>query len=486
MWKALAVGTGAFIIYPVLYFSAIQNGPPAAVNLVNYLWPIVGMIVVANFRRETRSLEMLLAGGFGLAGAALAIVNSNPQLSIINSAHGALPFFLAGLGAVTYGTVSAFVNIVEPGSGSSKLGFLTLSLLMAGVISVCILVVIGFTTRISVTPNIHADDVVPLLLYSALLPCAHLSWLTAVQDRRIPGFTSAFLVPVIATTILAVTVSGEPGRKLYATLTLVVCGIAFSVTREKGIPVVSAVALAALGSIEVSQSLADLNGQNFDSAGSFFSQILIGLVAIFDGFVLSNAIARYSRLLNACSAFYSKAAEMPAENSRASSEEVEALDRLIIRNSALGRQHRAGDVPKAATATRSLRREWSEVDIALCDSVSRYEWLVLVLGSSGVIVTLHAFAYGSQSVLTAVLRAFSTAVVVGVLFAVQDYDRNRPEKIVDVLRLLHQRNGIPISRGSPLAIKPPSRGSRSAAILSNAGLAALILAVIVSIGLNIQ
>lgn len=72
--KAIAVGIAGFVGYPLLYFAAINQGPPAAVNLVNYLWPIVGILTVARFRAADRSLEVVIAGAFGFAGAALAII----------------------------------------------------------------------------------------------------------------------------------------------------------------------------------------------------------------------------------------------------------------------------------------------------------------------------------------------------------------------------------------------------------------------------
>jgi len=483
--KAFAVGTAAFIVYPVLYFSAIQSGPPALANLVNYLWPIVGIAIVARFRRETRSLEILLAAGFGLSGAALAIIDSNPLLTSLGHARALLPFALAAAGALAYGSVSGYMNISQTDSGSSRLYFLTLALLMAGGVAVVLLLGIGVVSASAAAPRFAHNSALPLLIYAALLPCAHLCWLTAVQDRRVPGLTSAFLVPVIATTVLALTVSGEPGRKLFAALTLVVCGVAFSAARERGIPVVFAVSLAALGSIEVSQSLAYVNAHSADAAGSFFSQLLVGLVAIFDGFVLSNAIGRYARLREVCARFYERAAMLLPYDANSVTEDLDTLDSAVLASGKHGRMRALDAQPRKAGSL--LVPEWSQVDLALADNVSRYEWLVLILGSGGVIVSLYAFALTSTSLLTLILRAFATAVVIGVLFAIQDYDRNRPEQVLEVLLLLRRSYDLPVRENSALSVEIEGRKQIArSSMWMGAGLGVLTAAVIASIAVNIH
>lgn len=97
MAEASAVGLAACIACPLLYFSAIQSGPPAAVNLVNYLWPVVAVIAVSIWRPADRSLETALAAGFGFAGVGLAIA-AGLGVSSPNPGGDALPFVRAGSG----------------------------------------------------------------------------------------------------------------------------------------------------------------------------------------------------------------------------------------------------------------------------------------------------------------------------------------------------------------------------------------------------
>lgn len=429
----------------------------------------------------------MLAAGFGLSGAALAIIDSNPQLKGLNHVHVLLPFGLAAAGAVAHGSISGYMNIAQPGASSSRLKFLLLSLLFAGAMAILILAVTGLASPATVRLHVDHQSMTALLIYSTLLPCAHLSWLTAAQDRRVPGLTSAFLVPVLSTTLLALTVSGQPGRKLFAALTLVVCGIAFSAARERGVPVVFAVALAALGSIEVSQALTDITGHNADAAGSFFSQLLVGLVAIFDGFVLSNAIARYTRLREACAAFYERAAELAPSRPDVVADELEEFESTILASGRLGRSHSLAGEKAEAARDSPLRPQWSQVELTLADSVSRYEWLVLVLGGTGVIVSLYAFAFGSTSLVTLALRAFSTAVVIGIMFAIQDYDRNRPEQILEVLLVLRRRFGFEISDDTAFGRERTDRKAQGQlSALLGAGLGLLTVAAIVSIIINVR
>ena len=450
--KSAAVGLMAFVAYPVLYFSAIQSGPPLLVNLVNYLWPIVGLVIVSAARHEGRSLELLLAGGFGFAGAMLAILGRASGGNPLGDIGKFYPFLLAALGALAYGAVSAFMNITAPDErGGGRLGFLLFALVVGGLSCLAVLGVMAVIDTGLVMPHYEPKRVWALLLYSALLPVAHLSWLTAVQNKRIPGFTATFLVPVLATIVLAIAGFGQVGPEILSALLLVLCGIVFSTARGTGIPVAFAVTLAALGSIQVSEALpAGSPDQLIDVSG--FSEILVGLVAIFGGFVLTNAISRYRRLQEACAGFYLHAAFLLPGDPQGISQELNALDGHVLHSGTRQAQLTiARNRAELDLQNGNLTREWVWVNLALGNGVSRYEWLVLMLGGSGVILSLHFMGIGQSSPLVLVLRAVATAVVVGVLFAIRDYDHNRPDRTMDVLHSLRQHFGLPIPPDSPLA-----------------------------------
>ena len=62
------VGIGGLFGYHALYFGALQLAPPAEANLVNYLWPLLIVLLSAPFAREGERGRL---GWTHLAGAAL-------------------------------------------------------------------------------------------------------------------------------------------------------------------------------------------------------------------------------------------------------------------------------------------------------------------------------------------------------------------------------------------------------------------------------
>jgi drug/metabolite transporter (DMT)-like permease len=72
--RTLALGVYGLFGYHFLLIMALRDAPPVQANLVNYLWPL-GMVVMAPwFLPGTKAtLQHLMAGLIGFAGAALAI-----------------------------------------------------------------------------------------------------------------------------------------------------------------------------------------------------------------------------------------------------------------------------------------------------------------------------------------------------------------------------------------------------------------------------
>jgi drug/metabolite transporter (DMT)-like permease len=436
LWRAVAVGTGGFFVYPLLYFSAIQTGPPIAANLVNYLWPIVGLLIVAYFRQERRSIELFLAGGFGFSGAVLAVTAGGR--SVRDLPPSVLPYVLAAFGAFVYGGVSAATNIWSERLAGVRLPFVFVALMTGGILSAIALTVIGLTTNISVVPNVNSDSgrVIALLCYSVLLPCAHLSWLTAVQHQQIPGFTAAFLVPVLATALLAVVTTGYAGAQLLAAFTMVLCGVAFSSAHTDRIPGSFAVWLCALGSVLVSQTLPEQVTSSIKPVLTVFNEPLVSLVSIFGGFVLTNAIVRYGKLQDACVELYSRASSLLSGERAKLQIELDRVDEMVLNST---RREDVTPIAKPVPVEQELCQEWARLDVLLVNRVSRYEWLVLALGSVGIIIALHVSATLTGSIVALILRSLSTAVVVGIPFAVRDYDLNRPDRVIDFLCSLRER-----------------------------------------------
>ena len=65
------VGVGGLFGYHALYFAALQLAPPAEANLVNYLWPLLIVLLSAPLAGERLGWPHLLGALLGFAGVAL-------------------------------------------------------------------------------------------------------------------------------------------------------------------------------------------------------------------------------------------------------------------------------------------------------------------------------------------------------------------------------------------------------------------------------
>lgn len=93
------LGIGGLFGYHLLYFTGIQSAPPAAANLINYLWPVLIVLFSALLPASSGvgSLRWfhLLGAALGLAGTALIVTDGNGLT--VDTRY--LPGYLAAAGA---------------------------------------------------------------------------------------------------------------------------------------------------------------------------------------------------------------------------------------------------------------------------------------------------------------------------------------------------------------------------------------------------
>jgi drug/metabolite transporter (DMT)-like permease len=100
--KTLAIGVFGLFGFHAALFTALQMAPAVQANLVNYLWPLLMVVIAPLFLKGTLlTLRHVIAALVGFAGAALAITSGGEL-----TGTGSWGYFFAFLAAVIWATYS--------------------------------------------------------------------------------------------------------------------------------------------------------------------------------------------------------------------------------------------------------------------------------------------------------------------------------------------------------------------------------------------
>ena len=203
------LGGACFVLYQMLFFTAFALAPDlsAPLNLVNYLWPsLTVLLCIARARHALQVRPATLLGGLalGLLGIALAIAPDPSPTALLATIRGCPLAFLAMLAAaVAWAAYSALaVPLHRPGAPSGTPLFFLLVALTAGTMRCC-----------SDEHSTLAMQDLPVLAYSVVAGSAgaYLMWELAMRSGDVPllGALSNAL-PLLSTLVLWL-VLGAPG-----------------------------------------------------------------------------------------------------------------------------------------------------------------------------------------------------------------------------------------------------------------------------------
>ena len=90
--RFILIGAGAVFLYQFLLFIALRSSPPIECNLINYLWPLLIVLLAPIFDCQVRLKPVHILGGLmGFAGAIIAVYNqsggADGASSATNGAH---------------------------------------------------------------------------------------------------------------------------------------------------------------------------------------------------------------------------------------------------------------------------------------------------------------------------------------------------------------------------------------------------------------
>ena len=213
--RVLLLGVYGLFGYHAALFAALQNAPPVQVNLVNYLWPLLIVVLAPLFFPTARlTLRKAAAAVAGFFGAGLAIL-SGSQIS-----GGFEVGYLYGLlAAVIWSTYSLGTKRIGdfPTAGVGLFG------LVAGVLA--LVAHFAFEERVSIEP---ADWPLLVALGLGALGGAFYLWDYALKrgDAQRIGLI-AFITPLLSTLALVIVTGSQPSAMLLMAAALIFGGAWF-------------------------------------------------------------------------------------------------------------------------------------------------------------------------------------------------------------------------------------------------------------------
>lgn len=207
----LALGVYGLFLYHFLLFVALRHAPPVQANLINYLWPLL-IVVLAPVLLPGMKLRALhvVAAVLGFCGAALVILGGSGHVAL-SQVQWSWGYLAAAAAAFIWSSYSLLTTRVAPFATSAIGGFALLS----GVLSLLCHAIMEPAVTLSVR-----DGVLIVLIGLGPMGAAFFLWDQALKtgDPRQIGLLS-YLTPLLSTGLLLV-VNDQP-----LTLTVVVAGV---------------------------------------------------------------------------------------------------------------------------------------------------------------------------------------------------------------------------------------------------------------------
>ena len=215
--KVWLLGISGLFGYHALYFGALQLAPPAEANLVNYLWPLLIVLLSAPLAGERLGWTHLAGAGLGFAGVALLAFGRGLQFT---ESH-ALGYALALGCAFTWAIYSVLSRRFGETPTDAIAGFCAASGLLS--------LVCHLTFERTVWPASTTAWLAVLALGLGPAGGAFYFWDHAVKrgDIRALGAVS-YATPILSTAILIVCGLAEPTGALLLAALLVTVGAALA------------------------------------------------------------------------------------------------------------------------------------------------------------------------------------------------------------------------------------------------------------------
>lgn len=195
--KIVLLGIYGLFGYHAALFFALQSSPSVQANLINYLWPLLIVLLAPLFSKKLRLSTRVVVGGLmGFLGAALAILSGSSTDSVFYSGYA-----FAFLAAIIWSTYSLATNRI----GSFPTPAVGVFALVAGLLSLAMHFL--FEEQVALS---SFEWLILVLLGLGPLGAAFYFWDYAIKkgNPQEIGLLS-FLTPLLSTSLLLI-ITGQP------------------------------------------------------------------------------------------------------------------------------------------------------------------------------------------------------------------------------------------------------------------------------------
>ena len=195
--KIVLLGVYGLFGYHAALFFALQSSPSVQANLINYLWPLLIVLLAPLFSKKLRLSTRVVVGGLmGFLGAAFAILSGSSTDSVLYSGYA-----FAFLAAIIWSTYSLATNRI----GSFPTPAVGVFALVAGLLSLAMHFL--FEEQVALSSY---EWLILVLLGLGPLGAAFYFWDYAIKkgNPQEIGLLS-FLTPLLSTSLLLI-ITGQP------------------------------------------------------------------------------------------------------------------------------------------------------------------------------------------------------------------------------------------------------------------------------------
>ena len=211
-WKTLALGVYGLFGYHAALFLALQTAPSVQANLVNYLWPLLIVVLAPLFIRSSRlSLRIILAAIVGFTGAAVAVLSGGAGTGGFE-----IGYLFALIAAIVWATYSLGTKVTAP-FPTAAVGVFAF---VAGALAICAHFIFEPAVAIEIS-----DWWLLVMLGIGPLGAAFYFWDFAIKhgNPQQVGLLS-FLTPLLSTALLVAVTGEEFSPLLILSAALIIAG----------------------------------------------------------------------------------------------------------------------------------------------------------------------------------------------------------------------------------------------------------------------